>query len=205
MPLDHVVYATPDLRATVELLTERLGVAPSPGGRHTGQGTRNYLLSLGPVSYLEIIGPDPDQPPPAGPRPFGLDDLEAPLLAGWSIRTPQIEERVGRARARGYDPGQVRSMTRTLPSGGVLEWTLAVREMRAFPSVIPFLIDWGDTPHPSATAAQGVELLAFRGETPGLEEARRILDALEVDLKLDPGTKTKLIAHLRGPRGEIVL
>jgi hypothetical protein len=77
--------------------------------------------------------------------------------------------------------------------------------MRAIPSVIPFLIDWSNTPHPSATAAQGVELLAFRGETPGLEEARRILDALEVDLKLDPGTKTKLIAHLRGPRGEIVL
>jgi Glyoxalase-like domain len=203
--IDHLVYATPRLQATVDLLTQRLGVAPSPGGRHAGQGTRNYLLSLGGGSYLEIIGRDPEQPPPAGPRAFKLDDLEEPLLAGWAVRTRQIDEYVVRARSRGYDPGPICTMTRVLPDGKALHWKLTLRSTDAVPSLIPFLIDWDDTPHPSATATQGAELLTFQGETPDLSDTRRILDALEVDLELGPGARPSLTARIGGPRGEIVL
>ena len=203
--IDHLVYATPDLQATVDVLTERLGVAPSPGGRHTGQGTRNYLLSLGGGSYLEIIGRDPEQPPPAGPRPFRLDDLEKPLLAAWAARTPHIDERAARARASGYYPGQVQSMSRTLPDGTALQWKLTLRATDTIPSLIPFLIDWGDTPHPSATAAQGAELLAFQGVTHDLPETRRILDALEVELELVPGARPSLSARIGGPHGWVEL
>jgi hypothetical protein len=205
MPLDHLVYATPDLQGTVELLTKRLGIAPSPGGQHTGQGTRNYLLSLGAGSYLEIIGPDLEQPSPAGPRPFRLDDLSGPLLAGWAVRAPHIDDRAARVRARGYDPGPVQSMSRVLPNGTLLEWKLTLRATDVVPSVIPFLIDWGDMPHPSSTAARGAKLLAFRGQTPDLAETRRILDALEVNLELDPGSSPSLTARIKGPGGEVVL
>ena len=73
--LDHLVYAVPDLAAGVAAITALLGVAPSPGGPHPGLGTRNFLVSLGESCYLEIIGPDPEQPQPSRPRPFGLDRL----------------------------------------------------------------------------------------------------------------------------------
>ena len=96
-------------------------------------------------------------------------------------------------------------MIRVLPDGSPLCWKLTLRAADEVPSVIPFLIDWGDTPHPSATASHGAVLLAFEAETPDLSRTRAILDALDVHLQLHHGARTALSARIRGPRGEIVL
>ena len=97
MQIDHLIYAVPDLDAAVDDVERRLGVRAAGGGRHPGMGTHNRLLGLGPYTYLEIIAPDPDQPEPGGPRPYGADGLTSAGLVGWALTCGDIES----ARATG--------------------------------------------------------------------------------------------------------
>ena len=203
--LDHLVYATPDVAATVEELARALGARPSPGGRFEAFGAMNHLLSLGDGAYLEIIGPDPAVPSPAVPPPFGISDLERPVLVTWAARTPDIDASVERARLAGHDPGTVVPLSRVGDDGVVLEWRLTIRSEPVLDGLVPFLIDWGSSPHPSTTAAGGAELVELRGEHPEPDAVRAALDALDVPLQVEAAGRPVLVARLRGPAGEVTL
>jgi hypothetical protein len=192
MTLDHLVYATPALEESVRLLAKQTGVCPVEGGPHPDLGTRNYLLGLGELRYLEIIGPDPDQPEPERPRPFGIDDLTEPCLAAWAVRAADIEARVARSRAQGYDPGPIEPLFRRTPEGDVLRWRLTF----PYEPVVPFLIDWGRTPHP-ARRLPVVPLTAFGGTHPDPAAARTRLAALGVEFDVRAGAPG-LVAVLGG-------
>ena len=58
-----------------------------------GWAPRISSSAWAPVLYLEIIGPDPDQPQPVGGRWFGIDRLTAPRIVTWAIRTADIDAR----------------------------------------------------------------------------------------------------------------
>src|SRR4030095_14068409 len=105
--IDHLVYATPDLDLGATTIEKALGIQATPGGQHPGMGTRNALVALGPTSYLEIIGPDPDQRKPAGRRRFGVDGLKAPRVIGWVAKSRELEAISARAAASGVPLGAV--------------------------------------------------------------------------------------------------
>src|SRR5215471_1399437 len=90
--VDHLVYTVPDLKAGIDAAEQLFGVRATPGGQHPGLGTRNALIALGPASYLEIIGPDPEQPRPAGGRRFGIDELRAPHLLTWVAKGKSLDQ-----------------------------------------------------------------------------------------------------------------
>ncbi|HLO36796.1 MAG TPA: VOC family protein, partial [Candidatus Deferrimicrobium sp.] len=171
---DHLVLATLDLGATARWIERETGVAPSPGGQHVGRGSRNMLCSLGPARYLEIVGPDPEQADPPVPRPFGIDGLAQPALVAWAIAVPDVAAAISAARAAGHDPGDDASMERRRPDGVVLRWRLTPWRSAA----VPFLIDWGDTPHPAATSAPGLALDGLAARYPDPPVLERILLAL---------------------------
>jgi len=127
--IDHLVYAAPDLQAAVADVEERFGVRARIGGRHVGRGTRNALLALGPQTYLEIIAPDPEQPEPAVPRPFGLDSVDRGRLVRWAVACEDIDAAVAGARGHGYDPGDVVDGQRAEPAGTVLRWRMTSGEL----------------------------------------------------------------------------
>jgi hypothetical protein len=205
MRTDHVVYGVADLDAGMDELAERLGVRPAPGGRHVGRGTRNALLGLGDRTYLEVIAADPEQAPFPGPLSFALDRLRLPRLVGWACRTSDLDGRVAAARERGYDPGDVRAMSRRRPDGFLLEWRLTRQEPDPDRLVVPFLIDWGSSPHPTETAPGGVRLVELRAEHPDPTRVRAALAALGATLKVYEGPEPALIATLDTPRGRVVL
>src|ERR1043166_8868413 len=105
--VDHLVYTVPDLQQGIDSAERLFGVHATPGGQHPGLGTRNALIALGPSSYLEIIGPDPEQPKPAGPRRFGIDELKAPRIVRWVAKSNQLEAVAASAAQKGVKLGPV--------------------------------------------------------------------------------------------------
>ncbi|MGW1839431.1 VOC family protein [Streptomyces sp. NPDC002067] len=207
--LDHLVYAAPDLAAAAEEVTELTGLRPVTGGSHPGRGTRNLLLGLaGPLgsgAYLELIGPDPEQPEPDGPRWFGIDALTGPRLVTWALRATGLAQRVARARAAGYDPGDAAAMGRRTPDGRRLSWELT--PPCAGGTTTPFLLDWGTTPHPAAADLPAAALEAFTVTDPDPAAAAARLAALGgrwPDAAATAGPAA-LTAVVRGPRGAVRL
>lgn len=201
--IDHLVYAVLDLDAAIDDLERRLGVRAAFGGRHVGRGSHNALADLGHGRYLEIIATDLGQPAPEGPRPFGLDTLVGPCLVGWAVRTDDIDTSVAAARAKGYDPGEPTAMSRARPDGSLLEWRLTHNAFAG--GIIPFLIDWGTTAHPSSTAPTGLRLGAFAVESPGVTSVTASLSALGSDVEVRLAEQPGLVASIIGPGGRVDL
>ena len=210
LPLDHLVYATPDLQGTVRSLAAATGVEPAEGGRHPGWGTRNYLLSLGTRSYLEIVGPDEEQEIPPGGRLFGIDGLAGPRLVRWCARASGLAALVGLARDQeGPDLGGVVAGARDLPGGGQLRWELTEPRCAPLDGLAPFLIDWLGSPHPARSAPSAGMLVALEATHPEPRRIRAGLQAIPVpgldSLILHEGPEPGLRATLQTPRGEVVL
>ncbi len=203
--VDHLVYATPDVESTAGSIEALFGVRPARGGQHPAWGTRNALLSLGPLVYLEVIGPDPELPAPDQPRPFELNRLSAPRLATWVARGADLEEAVRQAKRCGLDLGRVEARSRTRPDGSVLSWTMTDLRMPRAGGVVPYFIDWGATAHPAGGAPAGCRLVSLRAVHPKPEQVRRVLEELGLDLPVESGAEPALIAAIATPRGEIEL
>src|SRR5713101_3054542 len=194
--IDHLVYATPDLNSGIEAVEKLTGVRATPGGQHPGRGTRNALIALGPTSYLEIIGPDPEQPAPPRPRTFGIDGLKAPRLARWIVKGQNLEQLAAEASRKGIQLGEVIDGKRQRPDGVLLTWRYTDPRVDLADGLVPFFIDWGESPHPAATAAKGLTLIALRAEQPDATRVGGILTQLGVALPVRTGPAPALIATI---------
>jgi hypothetical protein len=203
--VDHLVYATPDLAAGVADVERLLGVKAIPGGQHPGGGTRNALIGLGDETYLEIIGPDPDQPKPPRPRRFNIDDLKAGRLVTWAAKGAGLDAMVEDAKRNGVDLGRVQPGSRKRPDGVLLSWRLTVSPSLTGDGLIPFFIDWGKTPHPAAALTKGCSLVALRAEHPDAKRVQAELSVLGLSVRVDSGSAPGIIATIRTPKGDVEL
>lgn len=202
--LDHVVYAAPDLPAAGAAFARLTGVEPSVGGSHPGWGTRNLLVGIGHGAYLELVGPDPSQIPPAGPRPFRVDGLSGPGAVTWAVRRDGLAHHARRARCAGYDPGRVLAMSRHRPDGALLSWTLTDPLGAHSSGAVPFLIDWGRTPHPTASPLPEVRLAGMRVQAPDPDAVAGPLEAVGAGVRAEPGP-AGLVVALDTPNGRVEL
>ncbi|MCW2527462.1 MAG: hypothetical protein JWM76_2322 [Pseudonocardiales bacterium] len=202
-PLDHLVYGVPDLLAGVRLFGQLTGIEPAPGGRHAGRGTANYLVGLGPTAYLEIIGPDPDDP--GTPGWFGLDHLRTPRLLTWAVRPDDLDATIETARAAGYNPGDATAMSRQTENGKRLSWRLTHDTVGDGAGTVPFLIDWGMSRHPAANPLPRLGLIGFTVLTPTPIDTRMRLAAIGAVADLEYASDPALRCQLSCPTGVVTL
>lgn len=211
--IDHLVLATDDLERTVAHVCESWGVTPTPGGAHVGHGTRNELVALGGGAYLELIGPDTGQADHTGARPFGIDGRTGERLVAWCARPATSIEAAGEAAAElGHDIGPVTEMSRLRPDGVLLAWRLTFPPFDPArpgePAVLPFLIDWLDSPHPATSLDHPVTLVSLAVHSPDTAATEAVIGAIGADDRLAfPRTAgvRQLSAVVRTPRGEVSL
>jgi Glyoxalase-like domain len=181
--LDHLAIIAPTLEEGVAYVETALGVPMAAGGKHREMGTHNRLLRLGDDVYLEAIAVDPEAPPPARPRWFGLDDFagvrrawdEGRRLQAWVARTDDIN---GALAAHGAFLGAAVRASR-----GDRSWTISIPVDGALPlgGLAPSLIAWGAAGSPAPSMPDvGARLASFEVETPNPETARALFAKLNI-------------------------
>jgi hypothetical protein len=202
--LDHLVYAAPDLDATIERLEQTFSVRAAIGGQHPGWGTKNALLSLGPKAYLEIMGPDLSQSEPRQPLPFGLDSLSRPRLVTWVARTDDLQSVIDKAKRQKLDLGELQEKSRKKPDGSILKWTMTDLTKNRKDGIIPYFINWGDSAHPAESSPRGCRLIKLDVFHPDAKRVNELLYHLGIDLQAESGS-VALKATIEIPKGQIVL
>jgi hypothetical protein len=197
--VDHLVYAVPDLDSGIDAVESLLGVRASMGGSHPGWGTRNALLALGPHSYLEIIGPDPEQTDYPTPRVFGVDEQAAARLVAWAAKWPELENTAPELL------GQAFAASRKQPDGSMLHWHLTNPAAVMGDGLVPFLIDWGESAHPAQVATAGASLEGMHFEHPESQKVGRLLAELGLEADIGEATKPAIVATITGPSGRVEL
>lgn len=201
--LDHLLYATPDVDATTADLEERFGVPFNPGGRHPNWGTRNRILPLGDSVYLEVIGPDEEQPEQAGNRILDVDRMQGASMRWWAVRTDRLASTVDALRAASLDPGSIIQGRRHRPDGTLLSWSMTDPRARSLDGILPLLIDWEQTTHPGAEAS-GVTLRHLRIEHPDPARFTVPFDRFGLP-EVVRGEAAAIVATFDTPNGPITL
>ena len=197
--LDHIVYCVHDLPGAVSQVERLLGAPPVPGGSHEGLGSQNYLLSLGPRCYLEIVGPDPAQDWEGDRLWLGGVSRSLPTVTTWSFRNPDL---VRLSEAFPDLLGEARSMERSKPDGSHFSWTLTM-PLPSLPheGIVPFLIDWGDGLHPaSGLEDHGLRVSTVTPVHPDPVAAEKALASLGITCPVREGDP-RLLVRITRPDG----
>lgn len=199
--IDHLVFACANLERGMDEIEQLLGIRPVPGGRHPDFGTHNALLSLGPETYLEVIARDPDSTISVPSALAELRDDQNSRLKTWVLRTEDIDQLAGIANAAGINIGPVQSGSRDAPDGSKISWQLTDHNAMPMGGAIPFLINWGDTPHPASVVPSGGEIVNLMIEHPEANRVRDMLVVLGMDLEVTQAAEFKLIARIKANDG----
>jgi len=210
--LDHIVVAAHNLDQGCAYVRDRLGVAPSGGGRHSAMGTHNRVLKLGRDCYLEVIAVDPDAQSPGMPRWFNLDDPDVqeqlrsqPRLITWVARTGDVDRL---ARDIFGDYVVVRPMRR-----GASHWRFAFTVDGTVPGdgLIPHLIQWDSPVHPAETMTDsGCAIIQLEGAHVDFPSIRSITASTGLDnaITIHPVSAQHppgLVAHVMTPAGAVLM
>lgn len=199
--IDHLVYVVKDLHEGIEILEQKLGVAPVYGGRHETFGTHNALVGLGQNCYLEILAPDPANTSVEKPRWMGVDLTSEPVLARWAIVSGNIKKHASLLEKVNPEMGQIKPGMRKRADGSILKWQLSVPLPTPVIEIIPFIIDWQGSVHPAENLDNVCSVHSFELEHPNPDHCQFLFKDLSIDLEIQKGNSPLIRARLQTPNG----
>lgn len=202
--IDHLVWAAPDLDRAVAELEARTGERAEPGGAHPGNGTRNAMLGLGERTYLEVLAPDPVQSA-AVVAASKMASLQGPTLHTFAVASTRLDRVAAKLEKAGLPHAGIIPMSRRLPTGQLVRWRLLTPAGHAYGPMMPFFIDWGDSPHPAdALGTHSPRLTSLRVSHPEAWSLGPLLERLNVEVEVTQGP-AGLLADLETAKGVVRL
>jgi hypothetical protein len=203
MRVDHLVWFCADLAGGERYFAERMDGGSAYGGVHPGEGTRNRLLSLSDTTYVEILGRDPAQPETS--LAAEVRGLKGSGLYHWAIGGVDLISLRRKAKAEGLVGSDLVSGGRKLPDGSWLGWTCFGLHGHDFGALVPFFIDWRNSPHPAKSAPRGGSLGPVVASSPAAKELREIYRILGLDVPVREAFSPGLSVTLESTKGSHVL
>ena len=205
LPLDHIVWAVPDLDEGIRVIADLTGIEPVSGGKAPGRAqSHNALISLGGGSYFEILSPS--RAGIGGPWEKLIADGK-PHIVSHALRSrDRFALLRGAIAAQGYGFSGPHAMGRVRPDGGAVNWELLTVSGTPLDDDLPFFIDWLDSsPHPSESSPKGASIDSFVVTHPRPAELGAIFRKLGVQTPVLGSDRHIINLVLNGPRGKIWL
>jgi len=200
--IDHIVYAVPDLEEAMDQFEQQSGVRPVFGGYHTNQGTKNALVNLGDVCYLEFLTIDEENHSVSPPRWMGVDLITTPKITRWSLKSSNLKK--DSEVLKNYNPsmGVVQGGQRKMTNGRLLTWEMAMPLAEPEVEIVPFLTDWqhSDT-HPSEQLPEQCHLLGISATHPNPDSLYPVLKYFYPELVIGRSDQVSLFIDIQTPNG----
>jgi len=198
--IDHIVLVAADLQLAKQQFELATGCLPVDGGPHLGLGTHNALVSFDNGAYLELVAPDPAQ---RLENEFvqQIRQVDGMQLLHWAVASDALEECQHQLRQINLSASQILPAQRQQPNGDLLRWHLLGAGEHGLGGAMPFYIDWGDCPHPSATAPCVGRLNRFAVQLPANHPAQPLLSTVS-DVVVQTGPVALELA-IGAPGGEV--
>ncbi|MEM6680867.1 MAG: VOC family protein [Pseudomonadota bacterium] len=203
--LDHIVLGVPDLESGIAYVEDKLGVRAAFGGIHPDIGTHNALLSLGDGVYLEIAAIAPNVAAPPNDFTDILGTLTQPRIISWALSSRDIAHHRQIALDAGLPMGDLKDGSRAKPNGDVLRWRLTQPMPKPLGGTVPFLIDWGETPHPSKAAPAAGAFVALRFAVPEPTALQTGFTALGLPYDVTSAPEPQMTATIKTAHGLVEL
>ena len=203
--IDHLLYASHSLAQGMDEVEQLFGVRPVVGGQHPNMGTHNALLALGPSTYLEIIARAPTLHAPARGALVDFAEEETSRLITWAVRTSEMSLLADKLHDAGVPVGREGAGRRETPEGQILAWRFTDPFAMPMEGAMPFLIDWGNTPHPASSIPSGGTLRRLRIAHPQAATLGQLISTIGVEVELVKESAFRLAAEIESQRGVITL
>jgi len=202
--IDHLMYIAPNRLEEKARITEALGIEAVEGGSHKDLGTSNALLSLGGRQYLEIAGIDEGSEADPLVKQFFFSQPYSDILT-YAVETFNAEEKREELIAQGFKVSEIFSEARTLPSGEKLSYRGFTVDGGEFRGLVPFFMDWDESPQPGLTSPKGAKLKSFLALTSDPDGLREIYNKMGIKVPVQYSNKPGLVATISTAEKTIVL